>query len=168
MEAYNKKLMFITLRAENLSLSKIAEELGVSRRTCSKWDREFHQQISDEQNKRQEEFKDLYFVQRNARIKRLSDTLKRIDDELCKKDFSKIPTESLLKLKLKYESELAKENSANAEISIDGGSSDKINQAISQIHQMLVDGTISDTQAKLRLETIRTMIHANEKSVVTW
>lgn len=168
MESYNKKLMFVTLRANNLSLTKIADELGVSRRTCSKWDKEFSQQILEEQKKRQEECKELYFIQRKARIKRLSDTLKRIDNELCDKDFSEIPTENLLKLKLKYESELAKENFTRSEISIDGGDTDRIKKAISDIHKKIADGSISGEQAKLQLETIRTMIQANKQTVEEW
>lgn len=168
MKSYDKKLTFIALRADNLSLAKIADQLGVSRHTCSKWNREYHQEISEEQDKRHEECKELYFIQCKARIKRLSDTLKRIDSELCNKDFSQISPENLLRLKLKYESELAKENATISDISIADGSPDKITQAISEIHRMIVDGTISEEQAKLRLETIRTMIHANEHCASEW
>ena len=168
MESYNKKLMFITLRADNLSLARIASELGVSKRTCSNWEKEFKLQISEERKKRYNECNDLYFIQREARIKRLSDTLKRIDNELCNKDFSEVSTEDLLKLKLKYESELAKENSNSSEISIEGGDSNKLKRAISNIHSMVADGTISGEQAKLRLDAIRIMIQANKQAVDEW
>ena len=162
MESYDKKLMFIALRADNISLAKIANDLGISKRTCSVWNKELNQQVLEERTKRQNECKELYSIQREARIKRLTETLIRIDQELMKKDFSEISAENLLKLKLRYETELAKNNSNGSEVSISGGSVDTIKQAISEIHEMIGKGYISAGEAKLQLETIRTMMQANK------
>lgn len=96
------KTEFIRLRAEGRSYSYIADTLHISKSTCTKWERELKAQIAELRQEQLNELYSSYAMTKEARIKKLGDTLERINTALDGADLSKIPPEKLLEYKLKY------------------------------------------------------------------
>ena len=169
METFEKKLKFIELRANNYSYDRIAKELHISKRTCINWNKELSNEINTEKNKYIDESKAQYSLMRESRVKRLTDVLEKIDKELLEKDFSTVSTENLLKFKLRYETELAKENVSSCSIKkIQEGTVDEIKSLISSIYQELQEGSLSENQVKIQLETLKTMLQALKQDNLNW
>jgi hypothetical protein len=96
------KTEFIRLRAEGRSYSYIADTLHISKSTCTKWERELKAQIAELRQEQLNELYSSYAMTKEARIKKLGDTLERINTALDGADLSMIPPEKLLEYKLKY------------------------------------------------------------------
>lgn len=97
-----QKAQFIQLRAEGKSYSCIADALHISKSTCTAWERELKAQIADLKQEQLNELYNSYYMTKEARIKRLGNTLESIEDALAEADLSQIPAEKLLDFKLKY------------------------------------------------------------------
>lgn len=106
MKSNDTKKEFVRLRAEGKSYDKIAKELHISKATCSKWEEELADKISSLKAEQLSELYDTYHMTKEARIKKLGETLSRIDDALAAADLSEMPPEKLLDYKLKYEEAL--------------------------------------------------------------
>lgn len=170
MNTYEKKLKFIAMRANGDSLARIAEELGVCTKTCSNWEEKMKKEIEEQRARNVEELSEAYSIQRDARIRRLSNVLERIDNELENKDFSKMPVESLLKMKLRYEAELSKDNvSLSTFPSLKKANADSVKAHIISVINGLSNGTLSESQAKVQLESIRLLFGVTEKTeILPW
>ena len=96
------KTEFIRLRAEGRSYSYIADTLHISKSTCTKWERELKAQIAELRQEQLNELYSSYYMTKEARIKKLGDTLESINTALEGADLSQIPPEKLLEYKLKY------------------------------------------------------------------
>ena len=102
MKTYDQKLQFIQLRAEGHPYSYIGKELGISKDTCSNWEVELKTEITKNEQEALQELYQSYSMTRKARIKRLGNTLNRIEDALASKDLTRLPTEKLLEYRLRY------------------------------------------------------------------
>ena len=109
MKPASTKTEFIRLRAEGKSYDAIAKELHISKATCKAWEKELADKISLLKAEQLKELYDTYQMSKEARIKKLGGTLKRIDDALAAVDLSEMPPEKLLDFKLKYEEALKDE-----------------------------------------------------------
>lgn len=109
MKPQETKTEFIKLRAEGRSYSYIAEQLHISKSTCSEWEREFNTQIAELKREQLNELYTAYGMTKEARIKKLGDTLSKIDKALDRSDLSEIPQDKLLDYKLRYTEALKKE-----------------------------------------------------------
>lgn len=109
MKSQSKKEQFIFLRAENESYAEIAQKLGISKSTCQKWNDELEFAISEQKQENLERLYNAYFMTKESRIKKLGDSLEKIDNALEKADFSTLPADKLLDLKLKYTNALKEE-----------------------------------------------------------
>ena len=106
---------FVQRRAQGESYDSIAKALGISKSTCSAWEAELGAQIA---LRKQQELNDLYNqygLVKAARIRRLGDTLSRLDEAIAAADLTTIPPEKLLRLKLEYTRELREEYTGAAE-----------------------------------------------------
>jgi len=103
------KTEFIRLRAEGRSYSYIADTLHISKSTCTKWERELKAQIAELRQEQLNELYSSYAMTKEARIKKLGNTLERINTALDGADLSMIPPEKLLEYKLKYTEALKRE-----------------------------------------------------------
>lgn len=96
------KQEFIRMRAEGKSYSFIAKELHISKSTCTKWERDLAAEIDELKKAELSELYESYSMTKEARIRKLGDTLGRINEALERADFSKVDPAKLLDYKLKY------------------------------------------------------------------
>lgn len=102
MRSAEDKQRFIQLRAEGKSYAAIKEELGLAKSTCSEWERELKTEIAQLKSEQLSELYDSYHMTKEARIKKLGDTLASIEKALGNADLASMPPEKLLDFKLKY------------------------------------------------------------------
>lgn len=115
MKPQKLKHKFIELRAEGKSYDTIAEALHISKSTCTAWERELKDKI---EVMKQEELKALYTsysMTKEARIRKLGDTLERVEEALAQKDLQEVAPEKLLDFKLKYTDALKEEYTGSTE-----------------------------------------------------
>ena len=96
------KQEYIRLRAEGKSYSYIADQLHISKSTCTKWERDLAAEIDELKRAELAELYESYSMTKQARIKRLGDTLEKINTALEQADFSEVDPAKLLDFKLKY------------------------------------------------------------------
>lgn len=109
MKPQELKQKFVELRADGHSYSSIQKELGIAKGTCSKWERELSDEIATVKRESLTALYESYHMTKEARIRKLGDTLSKIDTALAKADLSEVPADKLLDYKLKYEEALRKE-----------------------------------------------------------
>lgn len=109
MKSNDQKNEFILLRAEGKSYTTIGKELSISKATCSAWEQELKTEIAEKKKEQLEELYQDYYMTREARIIKLGETLKSIEDALSKADLSQVSPEKLLDYKLKYMEALKQE-----------------------------------------------------------
>ena len=102
MKPQEQKTEFIKLRAEGKSYSYIAEALHISKSTCSSREKELQDAITELKQEQLNELYNSYFMTKEARVKRLGETLNEINNALDAVDLKEIPAEKLLDYKLKY------------------------------------------------------------------
>jgi hypothetical protein len=104
------------LRAEGKSYSAIAEQLHISKSTCTAWERELKDNIAELKQEQLEELYNSYFMTKEARIRKLGDTLENINTALEGVDLSTVAPEKLLDYKLKYMEALKEEYTGNTQV----------------------------------------------------
>jgi transcriptional regulator with XRE-family HTH domain len=109
MKPAETKQEFIRLRAEGLSYRAIQERLGVSKSTCQTWESKYKDQIAELKADQMKELYDAYGMTKEARIKKLGDTLSRLQSALDGVDLSQLPPDKLLDFYLKYADALKSE-----------------------------------------------------------
>lgn len=102
MKPAELKREYVRLRAEGKSYSVIAEQLHISKGTCTKWEKELKAQIDELKRAELAELCESYGMTKEARIRRLGDTLEKIEDAIAKADFATVDPAKLLDFKLKY------------------------------------------------------------------
>ena len=102
MKPAELKKDYVQLRAEGKSYSVIAEQLHISKSTCTAWEKELADQINELKRAELEELCESYGMTKEARIKKLGDTLEKINEALEKTDFNTVDPAKLLDFKLKY------------------------------------------------------------------
>jgi hypothetical protein len=105
----DQKSRFVQLRAKGFSLAKIATELKVSKSTLINWSRELQTEIAQTKAIELEILQEEYFLLKEGRIRLLGEQFKVIQAEIGKRDLSKVKTDKLLDLQLKYFTELKDE-----------------------------------------------------------
>ena len=116
MKPQKQKTEFIMLRAEGKSYSAIAEQLHISKSTCTAWERELKDNIAELKQEQLEELYNSYFMTKEARIRKLGDTLANINTALEGVDLSTVAPEKLLDYKLKYTEALKEEYTGNTQV----------------------------------------------------
>ena len=157
MKTADKKRDFIRLRAEGKSYRAIEQEIGVSRSTCGAWERELRADIDSLKHESLEELYTQYGMAREARIRRIGETLRRIDEALDAVDLSALPPERLLDFKLKYSAALRDEYSAAAPLEATGAATDTL-EAIQELYRRTASGDTTVEQAKTELSILDHMV----------
>lgn len=109
MKTNEIKQEFIRLRAEGLSYREIEAKLGVSKSTCQAWEKAYKEEIAELRADSMKELYNAYGMTKEARIKRLGDTLNRLQTALDGIDLRTVPPEKLLDYYLKYSDALRAE-----------------------------------------------------------
>ena len=162
------KLRFIEMRANNRSLASIAKELHISRGTCSKWVKELESDIAVKQAEMKAEITDLYVMDRQHRINRLQAVLERLDKAISNADFSQMSPEALLKMKLRYESELSREYPISDSKGLSEYSYKAIVDKINNLQSKYESGEISTGQLKTSLSALDLMLKGLSKDGAIW
>lgn len=102
MKPQELKKEYIRLRADNKSYAAICEQLHISKGTCTKWEKELSADIDELKKAELAELCESYGMTKEARIRKLGDTLAKINETLEKTDFAMIEPSKLLDFKLKY------------------------------------------------------------------
>lgn len=157
MKTTDKKLEFIRLRAEGKSYRAIEQEIGVSRTTCGEWEKELSADVARLKQERLEEVYAQYGMAREARIRRIGETLHRLDEALADVDLSALPPEKLLDFKLKYSAALRDEYTATASTEATGAATDTL-EAIQDLYRRIATGETTTEQAKTELNILDHMV----------
>jgi len=86
---------FIQMRAEGLSFNRIAMQLQISKPTLIKWSRQHQFEIANLRAMDTEALAERIFGQRHERWEVLGRQLKRLEDEIEKRDLEEIPASRL-------------------------------------------------------------------------
>ena len=162
MKPQEIKLEFVRLRAEGQSYDKIAEALHISKATCTAWERELKADISRLQQEQLNELYSSYGMAKEARIRRIGDTLRRLDDALSEVDLTAIAPEKLLDFKLKY-SQALKEEFTGLTPPPDfpkGGTPEEVQAAFTDIYQRVRKGEITAEQAGEEIKALSSILQA--------
>ena len=146
MKQQEQRTEFIRMRAEGKSLRAIAAEIKVSKSTLSEWEKELRAEVERLRAENLEELYTTYGMAKEARIQRVGDTLRRIDEALAQVDLSSISPEKLLDYKLKYQAALRDEYTAPAaEVS---GEAENTLEALRGLYRRVASGEITVDKAK--------------------
>lgn len=156
------KTQFVHLRAAGRSYDYIAKELGISKGTCTAWEQELKEAVQDLKQEQLTELYDSYAMTKEARVKRLGDTLNSIEDALSKVDLESIPAEKLLDYKLKYTQALKEEyTGAAASYKLTESLEAKdIVQALADLLTRVQTGQTTQEQAQREMAVLSSLLKA--------
>lgn len=165
MKPQELKQEFIRLRAEGRSYSYIAQELHISKSTCTKWEQMLEADIARLKREELNTLYEEYAMKKEGRIRQLGDTLARIEDALQATDLAEVPPEKLLDLKLKYRKALQKEYIATdpAFKLKDSLDSSDIVKALGDLLARVRAGEVSNKQANRESVILSNLLRAYEQ-----
>jgi len=161
-----RKIRFILLRAKGNSNTRIAKELGVSKGTLVNWNTELESEIAQVRSIELEALQEEFFLLKEGRIRLLGEQLKSIQDEISKRDLSKVKTDKLMELQLRYFEELKGEyvkTDKRTKISTKLNSSDIGGQLQTVLSQYRA-GEIDESQAKLEQTILQSLLKGIEQA----
>src|SRR3954468_11316330 len=91
---------FIDLRSQGFSLARIADQLGLSKRTLIDWNREHQADITALRALELEAFHEKILASHEQELSRLAACQSKIDEELAKRSLETLPTDKLFRLSL--------------------------------------------------------------------
>ena len=109
MEVIETKERFIELRAKGWSFDKIAKEIGKAKQTLIDWSKELQDEIANRKALELEALYESYYLLKENRLQNFGAMLNKIKKEVESRDLSDVPTDKLLDLFLKYNSQIKEE-----------------------------------------------------------
>lgn len=103
------KERFIELRAKGWSFDKIAKELDRAKQTLINWSKELEDEIANLKALELEALYEKHYLLKENRIETFGAMLTKIKKEVESRDLSDVPTDKLLDLFLKYNSQIKEE-----------------------------------------------------------
>jgi len=173
------KAKFIERRAKGYSYARIAKQLKVAKSTLANWNQELEADIASLKAMELEALQEQFYILKEARIRLLGEQVTAILEELKTRDLSKVSTDRLLELQLRYYDELKKEyvepkplsDSQKAELRI--SQRDRIGTELNsrdiakEINRTLLRyraGIITTTQATKELALLQAMLKAEDQA----
>ncbi|MEI7733637.1 MAG: hypothetical protein WCO56_28995 [Verrucomicrobiota bacterium] len=86
---------FILMRSQGMSFNNIVVQLGISKPTLIKWSRQYQFEIQNLRATETEAMAERIFGQRHQRWEALARQLKRLEEEIEKRDLEEIPASRL-------------------------------------------------------------------------
>lgn len=164
MKPQEAKENYILLRAEGKSQTAIAQELHISKSTCSKWEKELEQQIAEKKAEQLEQLYDSYYMKKEARIKKLGSTLKSIEDALAAADLTQMQPKELLEYKLKYIAALKEEYTGKAAALPTDVTPESLLEALQDLLNRVRVGEVTTEQANRESSIISNALRAYEQT----
>jgi hypothetical protein len=109
METIELKEKFIELRAKGWSFDKIVKETGKAKQTLIDWSKDLQDEIANRKALELEALYESYYLLKENRLQTFGAMLTKIKAEVERRDFSDVPTDKLLELLLKYNSQVKEE-----------------------------------------------------------
>ena len=109
MELIDTKQRFIELRAKGWSFDKIAKELGKAKQTLIDWSKDYQDEVANLKAMELEAIYESYYLLKENRLETFGGLLNKIKDEVLSRDLSDVPTDKLLDLFLKYNTQIKEE-----------------------------------------------------------
>jgi hypothetical protein len=109
MKPQSVKESFIELRAKGFSFDRIGKELKTNKQTLIDWSKELQDEIANRKALELETLYESFYLLKEYRLKNFGSLLNKIEQELQARDLSDVPTDKLLDLFLKYNSQLKEE-----------------------------------------------------------
>lgn len=106
MITHETKLRIVELRAKGLSIQRIASELDLSKQTVVDVTKELRDEVATLKAVRLDELYEAESLSVEARVKRLSTLLGKLQAELDSRSLEDVPTEKLVDLYLRTQKEL--------------------------------------------------------------
>ncbi len=100
---------FVELRAQGWSFARIAEELHVSKAALVEWSRKFQFQIQNLRAIHNEALCEKYLLSQEARLEALGTQLRKLEEEIARRDISELPTSRLIALAATLRRDVGKE-----------------------------------------------------------
>lgn len=166
MKTQEQKDHFIIMRASGKSYSTISKELRISKSTCTEWEKQLQRQIAEKKAEQLEQLYNSYYMTRQARIKKLGDTLQTIDAALSNIDFSQIAPDKLLDYKLKYTQALKEEYIATdqSKILLKEINPTNLMDILKNLLERVKTGEVDTRQAKRESVVISNLLKAYEQT----
>ncbi len=161
-----QKHQFVTLRAKGYSYARIAKELGVSKGTLTVWNTELEAEVAELRAMELEALQEEFFLLKEGRIRLIGEQLKAIQTEIGKRDLSKVNTDKLLELQLRYFGELKGEYVETGQRTKTGPklNSSDIREELQGVLTRYRGGEIGEDQAKLEQAVLQSMLKAIEQT----
>lgn len=109
MATIETKERFIELRAKGWSFERIAKKIGKAKQTLIDWSKELQDEIANRKALELEALYESYSLMRENRLQSYGAMLTKIKEEVERRDLSDVPTDKLLELLLKYNSQVKEE-----------------------------------------------------------
>jgi transposase len=101
MKDMEKKHRFIERRAQGKSLRAVADELEIGLQTVVRWERELKEQIENLKTMELDALLERHRLTLQAQIERYGVELKRVDEEIKKRDLASVSTSKLYDIRFK-------------------------------------------------------------------
>jgi len=164
------KRQAIELRAEGLSMRRIATRLKIGRSTVSGWLRDAEAEIAALRAIELEALYESAHMTKEARVKRLAGQIAAIEKEVKSRGLADVPTDKLLRLLLEYHEALKQEHTeirplpeglrAENRPEMDSG---EIKLELERVLERLRAGLTSPEQARHEQSLLRDMLKAIEQ-----
>jgi len=109
MELLETKERFIEMRAKGYSFDRIAKELGKAKQTLIDWSKGLQDEIANRKALELEALYEKYYLLKENRLQTFGELLNKLKQEVMSRDLSNLPTDKLLDLFLKYNSQIREE-----------------------------------------------------------
>ncbi len=161
-----QKRRFVLMRAKGYSYTRIARELGVSKGTLTAWNAVLEAEIAELRAMELEALQEEFFLLKEGRIRLIGEQLKAIQTEIGKRDLSKVNTDKLLELQLRYFGELKDEyvetgQRTRTDPKLNTGD---IREELQSVLVRYRAGEITESQAKLEEAILQSMLKAIEQT----
>lgn len=155
---------FVRLRAEGQSYTAIAEQLHISKSTCSAWEKELKGRITQLKQERLSELYESYGMAKEGRIRRLGETINRIGEALENADLESLPPDKLLKFYLDYSEALKKEYAGGPAPFLlkDNTTPEAILAAFGELFDRIRAGEVTGEQAANEGRTLTSLLTAHD------
>lgn len=166
MKPQEVKERYILLRAEGKSQTAIAQELHISKSTCTAWEKELEQEIAARKAEQLEQLYNSYYMKKEARIKQLGGTLSNIEDALAAADLTQMQPKELLDFKLKYTAALKEEYTGTAAAIPAEVTTEAMLEALQDLLNRVRAGEVTTEQANKESTIISNILKAYEQTEI--